>query len=378
MNSLDPRTIVFLTGIMTGLMSLVLFFLRRNFPSSIKGLGEWAVSPFILFAAAALVGLRGRAPELITFVVPYVLLPVGIYVTYLGSQRFFGVTPAVHRWLAVLPIIAAFAYWFTLVAPNAQLRIMLMSLLLGVVFALHAHLIYRQAPRSFSSWLGLSVLLCAIAIQVLRLVTAWERPHDTSAFDPSSPQSTYIASGAFVVLLFNISLVLMATDRLRLEFEHLASHDSLTNAFTRRYMNDAFQRELERCRRHGHVTSLLLIDIDHFKEINDSYGHQHGDKVLIEFVAQVEALLRRPDQLGRFGGEEFMLLLPETPLNEALVVAERIRAMVEQSRATPRFTISIGVTSRRDDTDTLDTMLSRADAALYQAKAKGRNRVEST
>ena len=120
-----------------------------------------------------------------------------------------------------------------------------------------------------------------------------------------------------------------------------------------------------------------MMDLDHFKTVNDNYGHQAGDRVLVSFVAQVNALLRGPDQLGRFGGEEFMALLPDTSLDEAISVAERIRAACKLVGNEPSCTVSIGITTNRQDTDTLDTLLARADAAMYRAKANGRNRVET-
>ncbi len=377
MYPIEPRTVILLTGLMGGLMSLVLFFLRRNFPASIRGLSEWAAAIFILFLSGVLASLRGLVHEALSIVVPNVLLFAGVYMGYLGSQRFFGMAPARPRWIAATAAVALVAFWFTLVDPNYRVRLMLVTLPLGLLFALHAFLVFRRAPPRFSSWLALTVLLCAAVIQVLRFVTVWATPGDTGVFDPSSPQPIYLAAYAVVMLLFAISVVLMATDRLRTEFEHLAAHDSLTDAFTRRHMNEACQQELERSSRQGHVMSLLLMDLDHFKSINDTYGHQGGDRVLVEFVSRIKALLRRPDQLGRFGGEEFVLLLPETPLDVALIVAERIRAMADQSGTTPHCTVSIGVTTNRLDNDTLDTLLARADTALYRAKERGRNRVET-
>jgi diguanylate cyclase (GGDEF)-like protein len=120
-----------------------------------------------------------------------------------------------------------------------------------------------------------------------------------------------------------------------------------------------------------------MMDLDHFKAINDSYGHQTGDRVLVNFVAKVKTMLRQPDQLGRFGGEEFMALLPETSLEEAVLVAERIRAACALADSGPSCTVSIGITTHQQDTDTVDTLLARADAALYRAKTNGRNRVET-
>lgn len=377
MYSLDPRTIIFLGAIMAGSMALVLFFLQRNFPPSIQGLREWALSPFLLFLSAILAGARDQFPPLVSVVIPSMLSVASIYAGYLGSQRFFGVMPLVRRWLVWLPVIGTAIYWFTLVQPDFRVRLMLMSSVLGVLYTLHARLVYRHGARTFSTGLCLFTLLCAILIQLLRFATAWDSPPDTTIFDPSSSQLVFLAPISIVFQLLTISLILMASERLRLEFKHLAAHDPLTGAFTRRHMDEVVKQELERYRRHGQVMTLMIMDLDHFKRINDVHGHLIGDQVLVQFVAKVRGLLRRPDQLGRFGGEEFLLLLPQTPLQDALQVAERIRATLEQSTEAPPCTLSIGVTSSRHDSDTLDTMLARADAALYRAKEQGRNRVEA-
>jgi diguanylate cyclase (GGDEF)-like protein len=124
--------------------------------------------------------------------------------------------------------------------------------------------------------------------------------------------------------------------------------------------------------------ALLLIDLDHFKVVNDTYGHQGGDQALISFVNEVNALLRQPDLLGRLGGEEFLVLLPETTRDEAIAVAERIRETCARERPGPTCTTSIGVTTNLSVSDTMDTLLARADAAMYRAKHNGRNRVEAS
>jgi diguanylate cyclase (GGDEF)-like protein len=213
----------------------------------------------------------------------------------------------------------------------------------------------------------------------MRLLTSFTSPLASNAefFDKSVFQLVYITSFAVCILLFSIGVVLMATERLRTELEHLVTHDALTSALTRRRMNDACERELERCRRHGHSMALLMMDLDHFKAINDTYGHQAGDRVLVSFVSKVKTLLRSADSLGRFGGEEFIAVLPETTLEEAIAVAERILQISIPSDQAPSCTVSIGITTNHKDSDTADTLLARADNAMYRAKARGRNRLET-
>lgn len=363
---------------MSGVMSLVLYALKRSYPASVKGVGEWSAALALVFVGTALGALNGKVPDVVSITVGRFLISTGLYLAYVGTQRFFGETPRIVPWMSLITAVVAAQAWFTFAEPNFHVRLVLANLLAGYLFAVHAYLVLRQGLSTLARGLTCGVLAVMSLIQWMRLVTSFIWPVGNDIFETSPHHVVYITSLVFCILLLSISLVLMATDRLRTELEHLATHDSLTNALTRRHMAETCDRELERCRRHGHSMALLILDMDHFKLVNDTHGHQAGDQVLINFVAKVNALLRRPDQLGRFGGEEFMLLLPETSLAEAVLVAERIRETCATQNQSPACTVSIGVTTNRQDADTVDSLLARADAAMYRAKAQGRNRVETS
>lgn len=362
---------------MCGLMSLVLYSLKRNYPSSIKGLGEWSVGLLLGFLGTALGSAGTQLPTFFSIFIARVMLALALYLIYVGSQRFFGVTPKLRNWLLLIATMMLAQLWFTLVEPSYRVRLGLSNVLAGLLFSAHAHLVFRQGIRTFARGLTLSVLVVMALIQVMRLATPFIWPLGQDIFDKSPLQLMFVSSFVFCILLFSISTVLMASERLHAELEHLVSHDALTNAATRRYMQEACEKELERCRRHGRSMALMIMDLDNFKRINDTFGHQAGDQVLVDFVAQASALLRRPDQLGRYGGEEFMVMLPDTSLEEAVLVAERIRETSALPAPGPSCTVSIGVTTYQNEFDTVDTLLSRADTALYRAKDKGRNRVET-
>lgn len=162
----------------------------------------------------------------------------------------------------------------------------------------------------------------------------------------------------------------------------LAMTDPLTGAHNRRHFLEILENELARTRRHYHPTSLLVMDIDRFKNINDNYGHDVGDRVIIEVVNLSTAMLRKNDVFGRLGGEEFSILLPETPLEEAHLIANRLCAQIAEARVeTPEksvsFTVSCGVSQVEEDDEKCEQILKRADLALYQAKQDGRNKVIS-
>ncbi|MBN8475468.1 GGDEF domain-containing protein [Sulfuritalea sp.] len=375
--SIDPRTVILLAGVMGGMMSLVLFFMRRNYPTAIAGLGEWAAAAGLIFVSTLLLGARGAISDLLSVVGGNTLLLAGLALFHIGSQRFIGLRPWKRIWAGLILSSLPVMLWYTLVEPHYGVRVFTMSLLMAVLTAAHAWTISRHGIRSLASYLCIGALVVQAIAQSVRLFSAFGTTPDSSLFILSPAQTYFVTTYALCLLVLSIGVVLMATDKLRTEFEHMARHDSLTGALTRRAFLDSCAQELERDRRKNRVSSLLIMDLDHFKAVNDSYGHQAGDRVLIDFVDRVGGLLRRPDQFGRFGGEEFVALLPETTLDEALVVAERIRAGVEQARAQPGCTVSIGVATSVPGEGAMDTILGRADEALYRAKAAGRNCVRA-
>jgi diguanylate cyclase (GGDEF)-like protein/PAS domain S-box-containing protein len=179
-----------------------------------------------------------------------------------------------------------------------------------------------------------------------------------------------------------MGVMLDITERKRMEAElrRLATTDVLTGAFNRRHFMELAGAEVDRARRHDRPMVALMLDIDHFKRINDTYGHPVGD-VAIRALADVCAHeIRNEDVLGRLGGEEFAIVLTETNMDSALLAAERLRLaiaaiQVPSDQGIVSFTTSIGVAGRLEDDTTIDAMLSRADMALYSAKRSGRNKV---
>jgi diguanylate cyclase (GGDEF)-like protein/PAS domain S-box-containing protein len=167
------------------------------------------------------------------------------------------------------------------------------------------------------------------------------------------------------------------------QLELMATTDELTGLYNRRFFIEQLEEELLRAQRYQRKTSLILFDVDNFKNVNDTYGHDVGDDVLVFIAKAAGESLRDVDCLARFGGEEFIILLPETPLNGALIVAERIRSFIEHAEffleegKRLHFTVSLGVTEIREDEDGHSMVIKRADNAMYRAKQGGRNKVES-
>ncbi len=170
--------------------------------------------------------------------------------------------------------------------------------------------------------------------------------------------------------------------RVETRLRDLSQRDPLTGAFNRRYFIQVCQDEISRTNRYRHPIAIIMLDIDHFKKVNDTYGHPIGDEVLVQFSKTCQSHLRTTDVFARYGGEEFIILLPETDKNQAKSVAERLREVIAELSITGReksfqITSSFGVSDIGIDdfNKSLEEVLNEADQALYQAKLNGRNQV---
>jgi diguanylate cyclase (GGDEF)-like protein len=164
----------------------------------------------------------------------------------------------------------------------------------------------------------------------------------------------------------------------------MANLDGLTGCFNRRHFMEKAAQEIHRAMRYNRPLSLLMMDIDHFKDVNDHYGHQVGDLLLCNLVLLCQKQLRNDDILGRYGGEEFVVLMPETATEGAMLASERLRENIENMKINTTegslsLTVSMGLASLErgfDKSHSLDTLIKSADKALYSAKAAGRNCVK--
>ena len=178
-------------------------------------------------------------------------------------------------------------------------------------------------------------------------------------------------------------MLLKALDALFEELESRARQDYLTGLTNRGYFMELAEWELKRAARYNKDTAVLMMDVDHFKTINDTYGHEVGDAVLSRLAEVLRETLRQVDVIGRVGGDEFAVLQPETNIDHAVTTAERLRNCVQNTTVKLSggellgFTVSIGVVARKSENMGLQELLSQADKALYKAKRSGRNRVSS-
>ena len=198
---------------------------------------------------------------------------------------------------------------------------------------------------------------------------------------PTALQSATFVACAAAAIVSTFGFLLLQKERADGEAARMATMDPLTGAYNRRTFHEIAERELSRARRAGQPLSIIVLDIDHFRPVNASYGNRTGDEVLQRIADIARSALRKEDMLVRYGGEEFLVMLPDVPGPGAVVVAGRIRKSVEAEalkvggHEVP-LTVSVGVSARLDEgPESIDGLLARADEALALAKQRGRNRV---
>ena len=186
----------------------------------------------------------------------------------------------------------------------------------------------------------------------------------------------FVAISLIIPLLYGRKLIIQQ-QVLHAEISRIAAEDSLTGLYNRRKINEMIQHEIERSERYQKGFSVIIMDIDYFKRVNDRHGHLAGDELLKIFAQILLDTIRHTDEIGRWGGEEFVVLCPETDMEGASLLANKIRQKIEHSTFNDygKQTASFGITCYQEG-DTIDSIISHADEALYMAKNAGRNRVE--
>jgi len=377
---IDPRTFLVVAHILGLLCALVLWVQARSFPADIGGLREWAAAVVMMACAAGLSSLRGLAPDAVAVVLAAALLLFGELFLVFGLLRYLGRQP---HWRPAIDAIAGLLVlvaWLTWGSHSYQGRIFVMSLAHIVFFALGARLAWQAKPAGFGARFLTVAFVAGTLIAVWRLATLPIYVSEADElFDRSLIQQIYLGAFSLGILGLSIGFILLANERLREALEFLATRDPMTGSLNRRAFFARAEIEWARATRTKRPLAAIASDIDFFKKVNDTHGHHVGDLVIKDYARRAGATLRLPDLLARFGGEEFVILLPETALADACRVAERIRQEIATQRdpALPPYTVSLGVAVASDDGPAdLEALLAEADAALYRAKQGGRNRVE--
>lgn len=382
--ALDIGTLLMSSILVTACCVAARMLLWRLHPT-IPGLGYWVWAGICGVLGLVLIVLRQTWPEWLALSLAQMLILIGVLLTWEGVRLFLGRTLLDRDLVIGAFLLAATALGVAYVGDSILVRSVSNAALVGTVSALICRELLLGCPpqltaRRFTGWVyGANALFF-----LLRLI---------SLLRPLSLDGKMVFDGvtaasvlwwlAFVIMV-TLGMVLMTGERLREDLHRQAGRDPLTGALNRRAFLPLAEAELARARRSGTPVSLIMVDMDHFKQLNDRLGHGVGDEALVLFAELVRRTLRTEDLLCRFGGEEFLVLLPGGATADALGAAERLReayareasGLDPQGRLGFRPTLSAGACTWQDG-EGLDAMIRRADLALYRAKDAGRGRCEA-
>jgi diguanylate cyclase (GGDEF)-like protein len=381
---LDIRTIIVIFSTLMLLFSGLLLLAGLHV-EAIRGVKHWATANLCIglglsvayfYTSTALVNESA-------IVASATLIATGISLQLAGIQAF----KQQHcNWRIVLLIVAialAQNVWFVVIYPDLSNRAVANSLLFAIIYAVCARklLIQVESPLRTAYWFtGLSFLLLVV-IMLSRAIAIGVSSVDNFDIYISTPinQLTFFLA-CMIQLCVTFGFLLMLNYRLITGLKKISSRDALTGTHNRRSLEAQAARLKASCLRSGDSLSIMMIDVDHFKSINDSFGHPVGDAVLCRLVEVAHSSIRPDDYFARYGGEEFCMLLRFTSEDEAWRLAERLRQtyaalILNIGDKKVRFTVSIGVADSKTVGLDLSALVSAADQALYRAKQDGRNRV---
>lgn len=373
----DLPTVVAYAGVMACLMGLILYFLGKKYPTSIKGFGCWTAATLVAgLATLARLWLRSAFPDNVAIGTQNVCLILTSGLFLMGTCQFFE-RPLPRRFLPLLIIVSVFAMWLFSGYAGADIhRRLFARTLLITLYAYLAWVVYRQ-PRTFASRLTVGVVISLVSLMLVRTIVGYIVPKGDGVDSLEIVQMAYTVGFSSTDVLIPICAILMTFEKLRLALENLAMRDSLTGVLTRRALFEFGEGEIAGCQRRGVSLSVLMLDLDHFKEINDTHGHHVGDAVIRDFAERTQGMLRKPFLLARYGGEEFVAVLPETGATDAALIAERIRSSISINPELPEYHVSIGIATKLTaGNESLMVLIQKADQGLYHAKQRGRNRIE--
>ncbi|WP_205620067.1 GGDEF domain-containing protein, partial [Fundidesulfovibrio putealis] len=381
---LEIRTILVMVAILA-LMLSGLLALAGLYVGGIRGIWHWAAANLcISIGIGTSYFFDEFTPGYVwAVVVGSTLMAAGISLQFTGIRQFSGKPSHWRVALALCVLVCLLNVWFRVIHPEPSARAMANAVLftVGYVACARELLIRIESPQRTAYWVtGASFAFMAVLMITRLLVIGFDHQGDYALFENTAINQASFFLGILIQLCVTFGFVLMINYRLIADIQKIASRDGLTGVFNRRRLEEEAARLVVRCGRTGDALTVMMLDVDHFKEVNDLYGHQTGDEVLKRLAAVAQASVRTDDYLARYGGEEFCILLLATTEEDALSLAERLRRNYEDmeivySGKTIRSTISIGVADSSHVGLDFEALVAAADLALYRAKEQGRNRV---
>lgn len=366
--------------------SLIVLLVNWRIHTQMRGPDDWAMAAASRLLGIGLIALADYLPLFISAIIGHMLVAVGDFLAVRGLSRFAARPRYVRTTRAVLVTTLLGCFYFTYITPDPMARLLVLVGAHVIAILLQAMLQWRLYHREGLSGIIILALStfwesCVSPMLLLLIYLATQQAEHAELLDGPTGWILPTSALAMVGILQTFGYVLLTANRTQRELRNMALIDSLTGIPNRRAFDTAMKRAIESARRNGSQPGLAIIDLDFFKQINDSHGHEVGDQLLQHVAHTLSANLRESDFLARIGGEEFALLVADTHANTFCELAERCRNQVEtkplqlSNGKTLRCTLSAGLAIGRGSTLNAITLYQRADGALYQAKASGRNLV---
>jgi len=342
----------------------------------------WIASLLVQSLAWSMYGARGKVPDPVSIILATTLLSLSYAVLTDAFCQFFEF-PLERYWIYIPPLLTLVAILWNL--DNLANRNIAGGLIIGMQFLAAAAMIQTRGDkwRALRTFISVTAIVTAAMFFARTIITVYN-PAAIPVLPATSPfQTVSFLIGDAARLAFSFGFLLLIEARRSDELSRLAALDPLTEAYNRRTFIELAERELARSRRYSQPLGLMMMDLDHFKQVNDTHGHLAGDAALRQVKKVAENCLRQQDVFGRYGGEEFCVLAPDTDLAGTQALAERLRQGIEnRALCLPggkqlHITASIGVSAIPAGMDTAEfnNLIEFADFALYEAKKQGRNRV---
>ena len=380
---LDIHTMIVMTSVLTLLLSFFLALASLH-AHEVRGIRCWSLASLCIGLGLGLVFIEALPGGGWKVTAGATLIGLGMGLQLVGIRAFRGR----HRFRLALGLftmlVLAGNLWFMLIAPDATGFAMFNASLFALINLLSArNLLIRVGPEMRTAfWFtgGIFALLGVLFLSRTIWVAILPAGAYSSLFQNISLNSATFFLSSIALLAQTFGFMHMVHCRIIMELHKLAARDSLTGAFNRRSLEEEFQRFRAMHQRTGEALSVVMMDIDHFKSVNDRHGHLAGDEVLRTLADLVHRTIRGQDYFSRYGGEEFCLLLPGTRSAEALQMAERLRHLFEHTGivfegTVLHCTISLGVADSLEAGLEFQALIGAGDHALYEAKQGGRNRV---
>lgn len=381
----DIRSGLLVGAVLTLLVGLLLAVVARAMPVAFRPALTWWVAATLLQPAGfVLLTQRDQLSEWLTIVGANACIALAFAAYAVALRRFFHlqVRPLLLAMMVVLAV--AISAWWGLLQPDLTRRLIAISLVLAWMLGYSAWTVYRspEATGPVRQVAGGAFAFAAAVMAYRAGVLVVDPGQVLTVFQLTHVQLLTYAVGSILPVVATLGFLLLCTERSQRELERAARMDFLTGVYNRRAIEELGTRAIAGARRHGMPLSLLVVDLDHFKRINDELGHAAGDLALVQAVARIRESLRAEDLPGRLGGEEFIVLMPNTDGASAAAAAERIRESfsgrpLELDGQRRGVTLSIGVAVLAPADRHFSQLLQRADRAMYAAKHAGRDLVMS-